>query len=77
MIDEILSDFFGFVSKDKISITKYDLRKLEVTIDKPDFEDILDSLEEFLNEFLNWSIRKLNINIDPMEDSYGNKIVNN
>jgi hypothetical protein len=76
MIDEILSDFFHFVSIDKQSITKDDLRKLEYTIDKPEFQDISEQLEEFLNQFVSWSIKKLNINIEAMEDSYGNKIVN-
>jgi hypothetical protein len=78
MIDEILTDFFGFVSKDKFTITKDDLRRLEVTIDKPEFEEILVQLEEFLNDFIFWSIKKLNIPLDGlMEDSIGNKIVNN
>jgi hypothetical protein len=75
MIDDILNDFFSFVSRDKILITADDLRRLESNLDKQEFEDILDQLEEFLNDFVFWSLQKLKISVDDNTESSGNKIV--
>ena len=75
MIDEILNDFFSYVSRDKKLITSEDLRKMELNLDRQDFKDILQNLEEFLNEFVYWSIRKLNISIGDNQEINMNKIV--
>jgi hypothetical protein len=75
MIDEILNDFFSYVSRDKKLITSGDLRKMELNLDRQDFKDILQNLEEFLNEFVYWSIRKLNISIVDNQEINMNKIV--
>lgn len=75
MIDEILNDFFSYVSRDKKLITSDDLRKMELNLDRQDFKDILQNLEEFLNEFVYWSIRKLNISIGDNQEINMNKIV--
>ena len=69
MIDEILNDFFSFISKDKKIITTEDLKRVEITLGNTEFEDILIELQEFFDEFVYWSVRKLNIKIDQMENN--------
>jgi len=77
MIDEILNDFFSFISKDKKIISSDDLRKMELNLDRPEFRDISHNLEEFFNDFVYWSIRRLNISIGDNPEKSFNKIVNN
>ena len=48
---------------------------MELNLDRQDFKDILQNLEEFLNEFVYWSIRKLNISIGDNQEINMNKIV--
>ena len=77
MIDEILNDFFTFISKDNKYITSEDLKRVEITLDNHEFQDILVQLEDFLDEFVDWSLKKLNISIELMENSNSIDLVNN
>jgi hypothetical protein len=73
MIDEILNDFFSFISKDKKIITTEDLKRVELTFDNIEFNDILEQLENFLDEFVDWSVKKLNL---PIEQPPISEIIN-
>jgi hypothetical protein len=77
MIDQILHDFFSFISIDKKIITTEDLKRVEITLCNSEFQDIFIELQEFFDEFVYWSVRKLNIKIDQMEKNDRMNFVNN
>ena len=64
MNEDILSDFFKLVSSDKINISSQDIQNFEIFINKTDFEDIYEELIEFLNDFVYWTVLKLDLSIN-------------
>jgi len=69
MIDEILNDFFCFISNDKKIITTVDLKRVEITLGNTEFQDIYVEVQEFFDDFVYWSVRKSNIQIDQIENN--------
>jgi len=63
MNEGVLFDFFKFTSTDKIDINSKDLDNFEIFISKTEFEDIHESLIEFLNDLVFWSSQKLELNV--------------
>jgi hypothetical protein len=68
MNEEILKDFFKFLSTDKVCISSKDLQNFEVFITKTDFEDIYENLIEFLNELIYFSVQKLDLNVNIKDE---------
>jgi hypothetical protein len=75
MNDEILNDFFSFASDDKKVITAKDLENVEKFLNKSEFDDICEQFVEFLNDFVYWCIKKLELQINVIDEGQINKIV--
>lgn len=77
MNEEILNDFFKFLSTDKLCISSRDLQNFEIFIAKTDFEDIYENLIEFLNDIIYFSVQKLDLNINIKDEGQINLNANN
>ena len=58
MNNKIQEDFFHFVSSSKETITLKDFEDLEAFIQKIEFEDINEEMNDFINNFLLWNFKK-------------------
>ena len=59
MNDKIQEDFFHFVSSNKENITLKDIDELETFILRVEFEDMYEEMNDFINDFLLWNLRKI------------------
>ncbi len=58
MNNKIQEDFFHFVSSSKETITLKDFEDLEAFIQKIEFEDINEDMNDFINNFILWNFKK-------------------
>lgn len=77
MNDVIHNDFFLFLVKDNNSITLQEIEDTEKFVNKEEFEDIQQEFMIFLNEFMLWCIKKLDIQINDVHENLLNKKVIN
>jgi hypothetical protein len=75
MNEEIINDFFSFVSTDKKVISTKDLEKLELFLNKQEFDDINEPMNEFINDLVYWNIQKLDVNLNIIDEAQINKNV--
>jgi hypothetical protein len=58
MNNKIQEDFFHFVSSNKETITLKDFEDLETFIQRIEFEDMHEEMNDLINEFLLWNLKK-------------------
>ena len=73
MNESILSDLFSFVSTDGQLITKKNLSDFEIFINRNDFEDLHEDLIGFLNDLIYFTVNKLDIKVDVVDEGLINK----
>jgi hypothetical protein len=79
MTEQVLNDFFIFISNGKEHICNKDIEDFEIFLQRKEFEDIQDDMIEFINDMLYWVIKKLDLdndlNVDGVASNVG--IINN
>ncbi len=64
MNNKIQEDFFHFISSNKETVTIKDIEDLESFIQRIDFEDMYEEMNDFINDFLLWNLK----NIEKVEE---------
>jgi hypothetical protein len=76
MTDQVLNDFFIFISNNKNYISNKDIEDFEQFLCKKEFEEIQFDMTEFINDLLYWVIKKLdledNLNIESVSSNVNN-----
>jgi hypothetical protein len=77
MTEEILKDFFYFISQDGQTITSKNLDDMDQLLNKTEFEDINEELMVILNDLVYWYVHKSNLQINLIDEGLINKIAIN
>ncbi len=67
---QIQEDFYNFIANKKDYISSKDLEDFEMFIQRIDFEDLHEEMNDFINEFLEYYFKKNDKNEDMYNQVY-------